>query len=544
VRAPRSNDGSSGQGGRDALAKSLALVTDPAHAMRSDEALPALRARRAVVPWRGRRWAIVGAALVSAVLADGAHHRHHHFYSPSQARLVAGEEERLPPSRQATSAGGSSDPGFRPLRCPPLPSSHVPTKRWLSEEKCTSPAAVLEAYPFHDEVIPTSVKLLTAAGADCVAVLKPTRSEREYDIFTEMRRWAPAVEVVHGAGRCERFIRKARLKLLILDTFNGRNETYVQNAFRFLAATAKAAAADRVRPPHVVLGCHNLEPFVDAYAAALARFPSLRFTIMSFHPAQSSMLRNHTHLLELQGHHHRYHDVVTSIPFYFGPDDLRHELPDRRRRRPGAVSILAVGELNPERKDYSVVHEFRNVTLDRPVELVFFGGSTASSVKAYLKNEATSNANLSVAFFKGNFSTMYALAQASHFVAPYIDQRIGTFAQYRDGKLASSLAVATGFLKPVIACSKILSTYGLDNQIELPDTGDTFAETVASAVRLFDTERLAYNRMRMAQCDYRRDRFAVARDHFARLLEDPPGLIRDQEFHVARRIDSRPLATG
>lgn len=400
----------------------------------------------------------------------------------------------------------------RLTECAPLPNLDGGVISW--DKTCTRPAAVVEAFPFHDEVIPTSVKLLEAAGADCIVVLKPYVGARQFDNFDILKRWAPLVKIVHRPDNVERFLRTTKLDLMLIETFMMGPKTYVNEISKYLGILAENADLERRAPPPVIVGCHMVGSFLDLYEWTVLRYPKFIFGVMTFHPAQAVHLRELTRFET--AHARSPGKIIVSVPFYFGPDEYQYDLPPVDQNE-DVVRILSLGELSTVHRNYDVIRDLRHIRFGRRVELVFFGGGS-DAVKEFIVNHTADHPDLSVRFYSGNYSLMFALAQSATYIATFIDEKGHGFNEYKNGKLSSTLAVATAFLVPVISAGSILGSYGLSNQIELPDSGEDFGKNVARAVKLYDTDRDAYDKMRAAQCGYRSSLFIAARNQISEML--------------------------
>lgn len=413
---------------------------------------------------------------------------------------------------------GAATRDTRNTKCPPLQSAKETLRSWATGA-CLRPAAVIEMFPFRDEMIPTSVKLVISGGADCVAVLKPTENVRDSGVLEHLKRWAPLVKVVHGARRVERFLKTVNLSLIVIDTFQAGPQP-AQLAIEYLLIISRLPSRNR-SPARIVLGCQNAAPFVELYETALLRFPTLRFTIMAYHPMVKERLDEITRFRKVRRILDRTSsDIVVSVPFFFAPDNFKFVLPLSHNDRfdPEAVRILVVGDTKAGWRYAEMIDGFRTVKLDRPVELILFYSQLQEIGVDDRTDDVKHIPGLTISLYSGNLSHVYTLAQSVQFMLAYVEDCLPSLDHYRAGELSSYLAIATGFLKPLIACKTTLAAYGLDGQIEMPESNRKFATSIATAVRLYIKDTAAYEQMIQAQCAYRTARWEAARRSMTNLL--------------------------
>lgn len=384
---------------------------------------------------------------------------------------------------------------------------NIVSKPW-SSPTCSKRVAIVEVYPFHDEVIPSAVKLMQASGADCVAMLKLQKGSREYDIFVEVKKWAPNLEIVRGLQDSFDILEAGNLDAVMINTFQSGNQAFMSTVTKIIKAVSKSEAK-------IMLGCHNLETFLTFFEFIMTHRADMRFAVFTYHPEQTRQLLR----AEAFQPYKPYTNVFTMVPFYFAPKGLTYRDPAVTE---GVIRFLSVGELTSERRNYDVISMLSRVTINRPIELAFFG-KDPDNVKEFLIKEAELLPNVSVAFYTGNYSLMYALAESSAFIVTYIDRtRPLIFDQYRDGKLSSSLALATGFLKPVLACKEIMRGYGLDEpgQILLDRIATNFGEAMVAALQCYEDRHsdssspngyASYTELRASQCDFRTSLFLASK---------------------------------
>jgi len=390
-------------------------------------------------------------------------------------------------------------------------------------------------------VIPAAVKVSMAAGADCVAVLKPRKGKgsREFDLLPEMARWTGRyVRVVEGEAACDEFLAEHVPSVVLVDTFQESKWDSVNQLTYGNMAKLNAL----VPRPHVVLGCHNLLQFMVGLHNVTRLFPDLNVTAMVYHPSLAPSLVEASLGTEIEPLF-RARAPITQIPLYFAPDGMYANSSyavDQER-----VRILSVGELESNRRDYTVIEQLRNTTLKYPVELAFFGKIAHRYIEEYLKDVARSLPLVKVSLYQGNFADLYALAESSAYITTYIDDHslpetnhlpwdpdlaIKGHEDYVSGKLSSALAVATGFLTPVLGCEDLLAAYGLHSQLQIHSSGSNFADKIVEAVDIYYDDRPTYDAMRLEQCDHRAAFFDGAKTRLAGLIAPPaPGdLLRSE----------------
>lgn len=417
----------------------------------------------------------------------------------------------------------------RNTKCPPLQSANEKLRSW-EKETCLRPAAVIEMFPFRDETIPSLVKLVISGGADCIAVLKPADNMRDSGVLEHLRQWAPLVKVIHGARRVERFLKMVNLSLIVIDTFQA-GPPPAQLAIEYLSIISRLSPGHR-SPARIVLGCHNAASFVELYETALLRFPTLRFTVMAYHPKVKERLDEITRFRKVRRILDRTSsNIVVSVPFFFAPDDFKFFVPLSRSSRfnPEAVRIVVVGDTNAGWRHAEIVDGFRTVKLDSPVELIFFCTQLQETGADDWTEDVKHIPGLTVSLYRGNISLVYTLAQSAQFVLAYVDDCSPSLDHHRAGELSSYLAIATGFLKPLIACAQTLAAYGLDGQIELPESSRKVATSIAAAVRVYIRDTVTYDRMIQAQCAYRTARWETARRSITNLLFGTAAQVRHHE---------------
>ena len=123
-------------------------------------------------------------------------------------------------------------------------------------ESCVRAVAVIEPFPFHDEVIPTSVHLVQSAGADCVHVVKPFHGNREYDILDSHAgvdtvrshgelgfafEDVEAATQTHGLANSEQLLHTTRFDLVVINTFMGGAIRYVDMIYKILRILTNGA---------------------------------------------------------------------------------------------------------------------------------------------------------------------------------------------------------------------------------------------------------------------------------------------------------------
>lgn len=409
--------------------------------------------------------------------------------------------------------------------CAQLPAGRRIVKRWGPTADCQFPAAVMEWFPFHDEVIPTAVKLLMSAGADCIALLKRVGGMREFDVFSEIRRWSPNFVLIHGQVEIDKFLQKTSIRLIVVNTFQDAQHQDLRVSTRHnLEMIVKHQPTAKV-----VVGCHNLEPHI----ALLRNWSThLNLTSMVFHPVQRSNLDKATEGLSVG-------PAFASVPFYFGPDRFY-----RTNDYDAPLRIMGVGEIDAKRRDYSVIAQLGRVQLAHRVELVLFGRPGPNNEIDIIQSMVDDIPNVTVSFQQGRYLDLYSHVADASYVAPYLDDHSTDSAtafpnkespgdallyhrEYVTGKLSSALAIAAGFQVPVIGCANVLHTFGIEGQIEVAPDGSDFGVRVAEAVSVYYNDRPRYMSMRLAQCEYRAAHFQLALDRIAGLLESATPLLAD-----------------
>ena len=407
---------------------------------------------------------------------------------------------------------GATTDECRPLGAAPARSKKV----------CERSVAVLEFQPYHDETLFTAVRLAQAAGADCVTLLKVVSGYREFDLFVEMRKWAgDSLRVRHGWEKVKTYLSTETPEVLIVNTFEEVEEKYLKTSK--LLDLAKIMRG----PKRIVAGCHNLKPCLQLFELFEDVRPDLaqRTTPLVYHPRMADHMINNT---KVPNHWTR---PIVSVPFFFGPEGkkntkIRNEVAPKSTRSFPAVKLLAVGSISGGRRNYGVLEDLSRAQLKSPVEIAVFGsGSSESSqrLKSMMTKAAdTSEHRFSISFHRGNYSTLFGLAQTSDFVVPLIDADSPTFEHYVRGKLSSALAVATGFLVPVIGADSLLDSYGLDSQIthDAKGKGPAFANAVATALDIFHLDKPQYQHIKHRICHFRYTHFHNATGRLRHLLLD------------------------
>jgi len=292
---------------------------------------------------------------------------------------------------------------------------------------------------------------------------------------------------------------------VIFNTFQGGND--YSPIFDYLGILADAVGTTG-RWPHVFFACRALGAFLDVISNVRQRYPFFTVSIMTYHPAQASNLVTDPRFVPLRW---SFSGVVVNIPFYFGPDEPEPPQDD-------VVRILAVGSLNGAHRDYKVISQLRRLNVTKKVELAFFPLTSADpTTVASLKRMTKYTNNVDVVVYGGNFTDLCRVARSSAFVAVYVDSASISHDSYYVGKRpAPEIAVATGFVKPLIASYNLLYAYGIQDQFPFDSTGGNFGAQLVAAVNAYGTDR--YDAMRRSLCAYRTRRFVEARDHIASVL--------------------------
>mmetsp|Transcript_23904 Transcript_23904/g.75298 ORF Transcript_23904/g.75298 Transcript_23904/m.75298 type:complete len:542 (-) Transcript_23904:23-1648(-) len=425
-------------------------------------------------------------------------------------------------------------------------------KTWDSRE-CRVRAAVMEQFSWHEEVIPTSVQLLAAAGADCIAVLRPIAGIREFDIYEEMHRWARGVSVFRGVDDVQAVLASHDdIRLVIVDTVEDRRFQRKVDAELTLLANSPAR-------PQVVLGCHNLEMHLDTLKRIAGLWTDRNVTSMVFAPRYRDAFIEASRKHQAEAGVTWSLDPIVSVPFYFGPDAL-YGAPRKRRC---STKLLGTGALSATRRDYTVLEQLVDVDLRDDVDLVFFGVDE-DGLTPYLKSIEMRQPRARVSVGEGSYRRLYDHASTAAFVVLYLDDHSSEavaeffhhdadalngaaafYHEYTAGKLSSALAYAIGFFTPVIGSREVLQAFAIHGQMEVAPDGSDFGKVVEKAVAIFQTDPAAYNAMRAELCTARERLFVTARDRIAALL----GPVPDEGWQLAaaapsERSDERRRRSG
>ena len=397
--------------------------------------------------------------------------------------------------------------------------------------RCDTHVAVMEVYGFHDETMPTMGLAMEAAGrahnlSTCVTIIDMVAGRRE-DLFDVLQEQGLRTKILTGRAAVEHYLRNTMPAIIAVNTIDDYASTHAFHT-NWLDTVAGINPTQKI-----IAGCHRPATCLQQIEIIRRRAPTVRVTPQVFHPAaRDTLIASASKHVAPELAEARKKElaepgaILTSVPFFFGTRALPAEtVPSERHDR---VNILVVGKLamggpTTTKKIRSIesIVALQNVTLIRPVHLIIFGGATSDEVKDHLMAVFLDNSQVTFEFTGGPWATLFQFAEKAAFVAPLIDTSSTGHCAYVNGKLTSSMAVAQGFLLPVIGSKDLIFPYGLTGQLAHDIRGGAFfAEAVETAVSTCANTQQPnlYDQMRAAQCDFVEDHFSATAEHIAAIF--------------------------
>jgi len=287
--------------------------------------------------------------------------------------------------------------------------------------------ALIEYNPYHEETLPTFVRLLNGLGIEPdVYMVKRSRRRRPFARTTGLRYRARRAE------RIDRYLglpfRLRRYQLLIVNS---------------MEPPANLERLEGVRTP--ILGVvHNTE-------------------LLSTDPAYRAFFHNPRRRPLVLGRHIASHmAAIGPAPSWvlhveFGRPEPRHEA--------GPTTFAVSGNVEFHRRDYAGLLDAVAELLAEgtPVRVRIIGRSTnrdGQKLRATLEERGLAHAfELSPAEIEHD--EFFGLVAGSDFLLPLIDRRIDALRPYLESKLASSIPFAVGLGVPLVIDRELADAYGV-----------------------------------------------------------------------------------
>ena len=328
-----------------------------------------------------------------------------------------------------------------------------------------SHAAVIQTNPTHAELYPSSVRLLSAGGAECITIITlEAWVGTEFGIFESMREHMPRFYVLRGAHALNKYMWTIVPKMVFLQTFENSGRAHVH---------ITALLASLPWDMRVLAGCHNVGPCSGELNLTRGAHPSLHVTLIATTPEMQRRLQG------IGASPPILHMPAYLLPMPRSPQQEAAGITNAQRRdilsrsRSTQVRILVAGKFSRSKKDYDAVlatataasrntiearrrrsSDDAHATAPISIHFIFFGGCRAAcrAAEQRLKrrlNELAPPRTVTTEFLAGSFRTLFAQAHSADFVAPLLHEWHcpppchGMVARgYPEGKLTSSIAIA------------------------------------------------------------------------------------------------------
>lgn len=341
-------------------------------------------------------------------------------------------------------------------------------------------AVIFEILPFHDEVLPSSIRFAHMHGLPCVDVMlafdqsDPHDSDPRGAVYLIEWLNISGVSVHKGASKSQidLLIRHSSVALVEIQTFEWYGSKRTRKMLQWITTRVRAQVP-------IFVGCHNVDKCEDEMALATAVHP-----------------RNLLPLIPLCFTYQTYSQLINSNrrsmflhPTWMVPGYMGSEAAFCRERafatasmltKPTTFAVFSAFRVmdRPGAKDWDSLRTLSDIEVDLGnVRILLFGKDHVRAphtlhecVSAWIHLNDTlrtgTSGRVHIERIRGSWRDGLAVAARADFVLPMIvgDTSGNDSSAYLRGKLTSSVALALAIHAPLVLWDKLAAAYGLTMQ--------------------------------------------------------------------------------